>query len=446
MKILYILSEYLPDSGGGIISYYAGILPRLVEAGHSVEVLVASVDRLDKPETVIDGVQIRYLKSEHLARSSAGFERYRVGYPTFSAFLPPAWAAYEQAGHGMGYDLVETTDFPLLFAPWVVSRDSPPVVVSLHGSCGQLEWHEHQERVSMDADMLRLVERAAMACAPAVYANSETNGRFWREASRREVGLLLPPFRLEELLHLQPENLSPKGVVVGRCQNWKGTRVLCEALKLLPGVTMRWIGRDVLDAHTQVSQSDFLRQRYPGIVGAQLLIEGGMPRERVLRAIAAAPFLCAPSEWDVFNLTVVEAMALGTPVVCSIRAGASMLIENGENGFLFDPGVPAELAAAVRSVLALEEPARNRLIEKARETVKARLDPKKLAEERINYYREIILGFGQWKVDDWLRLALAPREESEQRRDQLRAYSVRELMEATGRQMLSGVQRRLGRS
>jgi len=30
LKILYILSEYLPDSGGGIISHYARILPGLV--------------------------------------------------------------------------------------------------------------------------------------------------------------------------------------------------------------------------------------------------------------------------------------------------------------------------------------------------------------------------------------------------------------------------------
>jgi hypothetical protein len=42
LKILYILTEYLPDAGGGIITHYARILPNLVKHGHDVTVLLAS--------------------------------------------------------------------------------------------------------------------------------------------------------------------------------------------------------------------------------------------------------------------------------------------------------------------------------------------------------------------------------------------------------------------
>jgi len=441
-----VLSEYLPDSGGGIISYYAGVLPPLVAAGHRVDVLVAAADKLDRPETVLGGVRVRYLKSATLARAAAGWERYRIGYPTFAAFLPLAWAAYEEAGRGAGYDLVETTDFPLLFAPWVVSTDSPPVVVALHGSCGQLEWHEHPERVSLDADLLRLVERAALACAPAIYGNSETNARFWRAATRREVGLLPPAFYGEVGAPVAARRPVGTGVVAGRCQNWKGPHVLCEALKLLPGVKVRWFGRDVVDAATGLSQAEFLQRKYPGIIGTQLILEGAQPRERVYAEIAGAAFLCVPSEWDVFNLTVVEAMALGAPVICSLRAGAAMLIKHGENGFLFDPAVPAQLAAAIQAVLALGEPARRRLVEQARATLQTRLDPATLTAERVAYYDGVIRGVTPWRVDDWLRLALAPRPESEPRGHGLRAYTVRELAGAAARQLLAGVRRRLGRS
>jgi len=445
LKILFVLSEYLPDSGGGIISYYAGVLPPLVAAGHSVDVLVAAADKLDRPETVLGGVRVRYLKSATLARAAAaGWERYRIGYPTFAAFLPLAWAAYEEAGRGAGYDLVETTDFPLLFAPWVVSADSPPVVVALHGSCGQLEWHEHPERVSLDADLLRLVERAALACAPAIYGNSETNARFWRAATRREVGLLPPAFYGEVSAPVVERRPVGTGVVVGRCQNWKGPHVLCEALKLLPGIKVRWFGREVVDGPTGLSQGEFLQRKYPGMVGTQLILEGARPRERVYEEIAGAAFLCVPSEWDVFNLTVVEAMALGAPVICSIRAGAAMLIQPGENGFLFDPAAPAQLAAAIQTVMALDEPARRRLVAQARATLTSRLDPAALTAERVAYYDGVIRGHAPWRVDDWLRRALAPRAETEPRSHGLRAYTVRELTAAAGRQLLAGVRRRLG--
>jgi hypothetical protein len=54
MKLLFVLSEYLPEFGGGIISYYSAILPFLVANGHSVDVLVVSMQSLDKPEISIE--------------------------------------------------------------------------------------------------------------------------------------------------------------------------------------------------------------------------------------------------------------------------------------------------------------------------------------------------------------------------------------------------------
>ena len=43
-------------------------------------------------------------------------------------------------------------------------------------------------------------------------------------------------------------------------------------------------------------------------------------------------------------MVVVEAMAFAKPVLCSRYAGVKEIVQNGKNGFIFDPLKPEELA------------------------------------------------------------------------------------------------------
>ena len=45
-----------------------------------------------------------------------------------------------------------------------------------------------------------------------------------------------------------------------------------------------------------------------------------------------------PSRFDGWGAVVNEALMVGTPVICSDRCGASDLIENGRNGYVFEAG------------------------------------------------------------------------------------------------------------
>ena len=442
MKLLYILSEYLPDSGGGIISYYAGVLPHLVAAGHDVQVLVASTAHLDRADLELEGVRVTYLKSASLSAASGGFERFRHGYPAFSAFLPVAWAAFHQAQGGKGFDLVETTDFPMLYAPWVAGDAQAPVNISLHGSPGQLDWHDRPGEATLDSDLLRLVEQAAFASAYSVQANSDANATFWENLTHRKIAVLLPSFKPGPLAaSAKPSNRT--GLVVGRLQLWKGPHVLCRALEQLPAVTMRWIGSDVRDPRSGDPFSQGLARDYPTIFGSRLLHQPGMPNNDVRREIAAADFLCVPSTWDVFNLTAVEAMSLGTPVICSTAAGASMLIRHAVSGFLFDPQQPEQLADAIRSLLSLSPAAREDLTNSARQTARERLDPTKLAAERGAFYENLIRATAKTPRDPWLASAISPRALGRSASNLLRSFTTGELLKGASHQVISGLRRRI---
>jgi len=193
LKLLYILSEYLPDSGGGIITHYARMLPQLVRRGHAVKVILASTGKLDHPTYEVDGVCVEPLQSRFLEKYKEGFTRW-AGLDIFYYMLPVAWAAWAQAQENFDYDLVEVTDWALLFLPWVAAEKRAPVVVSLHGSCGQVDWFGKCEPRSLDGDLVRMVEAAALRGADVVHANSCANAEFWQEKTGREIQVIPPAY------------------------------------------------------------------------------------------------------------------------------------------------------------------------------------------------------------------------------------------------------------
>jgi hypothetical protein len=159
-----------------------------------------------------------------------------------NGFLPVTSAAWLQAQQFEQPDLVEVTDWGLLFVPWLVQQRRQPVIVSLHGSCGQVDWHGNPGARSGERQLVRLLESTAMPLADAVIANSTLNAEFWwQECSvRAEV---IPPVADQPAPPSAGHARSQRGVVVGRLQNWKGPEVFCKALRLVPNQQVDWIGQ-----------------------------------------------------------------------------------------------------------------------------------------------------------------------------------------------------------
>lgn len=61
--------------------------------------------------------------------------------------------------------------------------------------------------------------------------------------------------------------------------------------------------------------------------------------------------LILPSIEEQFGFVVIEAMALGVPVICSANAGAvDLMVDHGQNGFVIDPRDPPAIAAAMQAL------------------------------------------------------------------------------------------------
>lgn len=75
---------------------------------------------------------------------------------------------------------------------------------------------------------------------------------------------------------------------------------------------------------------------------------GFVSGEEKQRLIAKAIGTVVPSEWfENFPISVLESLALGTPVIASRIGGLPEMIEHGESGLLFEPGDVEGLCAAI---------------------------------------------------------------------------------------------------
>ncbi|MDP3164662.1 MAG: glycosyltransferase [Hydrogenophaga sp.] len=76
----------------------------------------------------------------------------------------------------------------------------------------------------------------------------------------------------------------------------------------------------------------------------------GLPNAETVAAMATADVLVLPSRFDGWGAVVNEALMVGTPVICSNRCGASDVIENGRNGYVFEAGDAGALRERLHSV------------------------------------------------------------------------------------------------
>lgn len=74
---------------------------------------------------------------------------------------------------------------------------------------------------------------------------------------------------------------------------------------------------------------------------------GPLPRQQVLELFLAADASLLSSAWENFPHTVVESLAVGTPVIATRTGGVAEVLEDGVNGLVVEPGDVDALANAI---------------------------------------------------------------------------------------------------
>jgi glycosyltransferase involved in cell wall biosynthesis len=130
---------------------------------------------------------------------------------------------------------------------------------------------------------------------------------------------------------------------VGRFGPQKALDVALEAVAQVDGVTLVLAG----DGE---GRRELELQARP--LGDRVRFLGALPRERALELLAAADASLLTSAWENLPHTVLEALAVGTPVIATAVGGVPELVQDEVNGLLVPPGDAAATADAVRRFFA----------------------------------------------------------------------------------------------
>jgi glycosyltransferase involved in cell wall biosynthesis len=173
----------------------------------------------------------------------------------------------------------------------------------------------------------------------------------------------LPSLPSRDELRAELELVGAVLAFAGRLGPQKALGVALEAVAAVPGVTLAIAGdgpdRPQLERHA----------RELGLDGRARFL-GAVSREGVLRLFRAADASVVSSAWENLPHTVVEALAVGSPVIATAVGGVPEVVRDGENGLLVPPGDPDALAEAIRRFFA-DDDLRRRLAEAAPGSVAA---------------------------------------------------------------------------
>ena len=165
------------------------------------------------------------------------------------------------------------------------------------------------------------------------------------ELERFDPGALPTPAEARRRLGLPAA--GPLIGIVGRLQRWKGMHILIEAM---PEVLSRYPdARCVVVGGEHALEPDYpasLRERIEALHLENAVILAGL-QFNVPEWMQAMDVIVHASDHEPFGIVVVEALALGKPVVAGNAAGPTEVITDGVHGLLTPYGDAPALAAAI---------------------------------------------------------------------------------------------------
>jgi glycosyltransferase involved in cell wall biosynthesis len=198
--------------------------------------------------------------------------------------------------------------------------------------------------------------------------------------------------RADRIVRLAKEWRLPDGapavMLPARLSRWKGHSVLIEAMNILgrPQVYALIVGGGSGRYRAQLQKT--VSRAGPG-VSFRLLDEcRDMPAAYMLADVVVS----ASIEPEGFGRTVVEAQAMGRPVIATSHGGAVETVLPGETGWLVPPNDAPALAEAIGRALALDPDSRRTMAARAVAHVRENFSISVMAARTIAVYREVLRG------------------------------------------------------
>lgn len=330
LRVLFVTPRYWPYVGG-VETHTAEVARRLAAAGHEVTVLTTDPGGALPPVERVAGVRI-----ERARAWPAGGDYY---------FAPGVYRRIARGGRR--WDLVHCQGYHTLVPPLAMlaaRRAGLPYLVSFHSG-----GHSSRLRTAI-RDAQRAALRPLLARAAHLVAVSAFEAAFFRARLR------LPAERFAVIpngAHLPEAAPAPADgaggtllLSVGRLERYKGHQRAIAALPHLlehrPDARLRIVGTGPYEGELR---------RFAAALGLASRVEiagvDGADRAGMARLLSCAALVLLLSDYEAHPIAVMEALALGRPVLVAHTSG---LIELADRG-LVRSVPPASAPAAVATTI-----------------------------------------------------------------------------------------------
>jgi len=162
-------------------------------------------------------------------------------------------------------------------------------------------------------------------------------------------------------------------LLCGRITTQKNPELACRIAALSPpSWRWTWLGGGELEGLVQA--------------GGRITVTGWIPRAEALARLKAGDVMVHTSSWEGMPIAVLEAMALGLPIVATNVVGNSDLVDPGKTGFIADD-VTGFIAALTQ--LAASSELRQRMGREGRERVAENFDQATLSARWMALYGDV---------------------------------------------------------
>jgi glycosyltransferase involved in cell wall biosynthesis len=217
----------------------------------------------------------------------------------------------------------------------------------------------------------------------------------FKVADAEKISLIYPGLELDRHLEINIEkdrmkqhfNITPHESIVGaigRLEPVKGLRYFIEAAKEIAGQSANT--KFIIVGEGSLRQKLQKQVKEAGLEN-KFIFTGW--REDTPEILSILDILVLPSLNEAVGMILIEAQAVGVPIVASNVGGIPEVIRDGQTGILVPPGDPHSLARAINQLLA-DKQKRLNMSEAARAWIKDKFKPQDMADAVSSLYQELV--------------------------------------------------------
>jgi glycosyltransferase involved in cell wall biosynthesis len=216
---------------------------------------------------------------------------------------------------------------------------------------------EHLGRISQGAEQLapriKLAIRLSYEAASGLYAVSNQLAKQMEYLSGRPIDGVLPNMLDTDFFtpSVSTKQASSTFTICSIGDPWyrKGLDLLIEAVGVAQLQTDRKLVLKLADEIPQRAKLVPIINKWK--LAQQVVFMGKISKEKVRELLRSSDVCVSASRYESFGITMVEALACGTPVIATKTAGGEEIIQDGVNGYLVPIGSPRPIADALLRIV-----------------------------------------------------------------------------------------------